>query len=203
MILDEVKRLAKPADIILDIGCGIRPQKYIRSRIHICADPHQKYLDCLGWDKSLLKVRADWKQAIELFPAVDTVFLLDVIEHLEKAEAIDLLEATKQIARSQIVILTPLGFCEQGPDENGRDAWGLDGGELQRHRSGWLPDDFAGPDWKILTDPNFSPRCGALLAIWTNPGHKDQSPLPLTKRQRLHYGVDIFCNKYEMMRSRL
>jgi len=88
-------------------------------------------------------LNAAWGEVVSLFPpkSVDSVFLLDVIEHLEKEEAIHLLKLTEEIARIQIAIFTPLGFMPQKhPD--GKDAWGFDGGLWQEHRSGWEPDDF-------------------------------------------------------------
>ncbi len=141
------------ADVVLDIGCGIRPQKVLRPLVHVCCEPHEGYLDRLREsvreedDRSYVLVKATWAEALRIIPprSVDTVFLVDVIEHLEKAEARELLKATEALARSQVAVFTPLGFMPQShPD--GRDAWGLDGGAWQEHRSGWEPSDF-GEAW--------------------------------------------------------
>lgn len=77
-----------------------------------------------------------WKDVVKIFPctSVDTVLLVDVIEHLEKEEALDLLSKTFSIASQQVVVFTPLGFFEQD-NTDGIDAWGLHGGEWQTHRS--------------------------------------------------------------------
>jgi hypothetical protein len=40
------------------------------------------------------------------------------------------------------------------PHTGTRDAWGLDGGDAQQHRSGWTPDDFDAT-WDILASRDF------------------------------------------------
>jgi len=84
---------------------------------------------------------------------VDTVFLIDVIEHLDKADALKLLKTTEVIARKQLVVFTPIGFMPQrNPD--GKDAWGLDGGMWQEHESAWSPADFS-DSWDIYASKVF------------------------------------------------
>ena len=146
-----LKTLSKIEDvnIVLDIGCGIRPQEYINPRIHICCDPFQQYIEHLQdkvkdeKSKQYVFIKAEWSEIINMFPpkSVDTVFLLDVIEHVEKEQGKRLLAASETIARRQVVIFTPLGFVPQNSPD-GKDAWGFDGGKWQEHKSGWLPEDF-------------------------------------------------------------
>lgn len=146
----------QPAEIALDIGCGIRPQELIKPRVHICFDAVADYLAEIKTrqtayrDRSYIFLKGTWDQVVELFPekSVDTVFLLDVIEHLEKAEGEKLLKKTEAITRNQIVIFTPLGFMAQH-HENGKDAWGFNHAGWQEHRSGWVAEDFD-DSWKIL-----------------------------------------------------
>ena len=154
-------RSLQPADIVLDIGCGIRPQQMVIPNVHICCDPHGQYLEHLHHtsklkeDRLYIFVQATWAEAVKLFlpQSVDTVFLLDVIEHVEKAEGKQLLHLTEPIARRQVVVFTPLGFVPQEhPD--GKDAWGLNGGEWQRHRSGWSFEDFE-DGWEIFASKDF------------------------------------------------
>jgi len=139
----------KKVNVVLDIGCGILPQNLVKPSVHICLEPFYQYIQVLQEktgnesDRVYVIINATWAEATKIFPArsVDTVFLLDVIEHLDKEEASCLLKATETIAREQIVIFTPLGFLPQRhPD--GKDAWGFDGGEWQEHKSGWQPEDF-------------------------------------------------------------
>ena len=155
-----IRRLQK-VNIVLDIGCGIRPQGYICPLVHICCEPFEEYCEVLTnqvrqkTDSHFIILRAGWEEAIKFFTpkSVDTVFLLDVIEHLDKQEGLELLRLTELIARRQIVIFTPLGYMPQKhPD--GIDAWGLNGGEWQEHKSGWLPEDF-NQSWDIYACKEF------------------------------------------------
>lgn len=136
-------------DVVLDIGCGIMPQRYVRPLVHICCEPFAQYVEHLKaktndeLDRQYIIIKADWREAVEKIPhgSVDSIFLIDVVEHLEKEEGLRLLKLTEKIARRQIVLFTPLGFMPQEhPD--GKDAWGMEGGEWQEHKSGWMPEDF-------------------------------------------------------------
>lgn len=148
-------------EVLLDIGCGIRPQSLTIPKVHVCCEPFSQYVEKLQQfaasqtDRSYIIVKATWAEAIELFPeqSVDTVYIADVIEHLPKEDGEALLRKTERIARGKIAIFTPLGFMPQEhPD--GVDAWGMDGGAWQEHKSGWLPEDF-GDDWEIFVSRDF------------------------------------------------
>jgi len=140
---------------LLDIGPGIRPQTLIGCKVHLMAEPCDEYRDILAAKHPrYVPFSADWDAATKLLTGgvVDTVVLLDVIEHLERDEGRRLLDKTIELARSQVVIFTPLGFMPQESDTD-KDAWGLSGVDWQVHRSGWTPDDFDG--WKIVVCPDF------------------------------------------------
>lgn len=158
-LLDAPHALVDWVPVALDIGPGIRPQTLIEPEVHICCEPFGPYAEKLQatYDRSarLVVLQATWQQAVEIVaPAsVDSVFMLDIIEHLEKEEGARLLEATVRLARHQVVIFTPLGFVQQyHPD--GKDAWGMDGASWQEHKSGWMPSDF-GTEWQIVASPDF------------------------------------------------
>ena len=152
-----------PTESVLDIGCGISPQTFIEPLKHICCDPCSEYIDTL---KIRLKnkrrveyvfLNDKWSEVVKKFSndSVDSVFLLDVIEHLEKKEGLKLLKKTESIARKQIVIFTTLGYIKQ-IHKDGRDAWGLSGGKWQEHKSGWWPSDFD-KSWKVFACRFFHP----------------------------------------------
>lgn len=156
-----VLRSFRKTEVVLDIGCGIMPQQFVRPSVHICCEPFQEYISHLQdkvryeSDRSYVIVNATWAEAVRIFPpkSVDSVFLVDVIEHLEKEEAVALLKKTEQIARKQVALFTPLGFMPQShPD--GKDAWGLGGGVWQEHKSGWQPEDFDA-SWDIYAAKEF------------------------------------------------
>lgn len=147
-ILPTVFSNLRIVESVLDIGCGIRPQDYIIPSVHICCEPYKEYVDYLLSkttninDRFYVILQMTWEQAVECFPpgSVDTIFLIDVIEHLEKNLSKRLIAITEHIAREQIIIFTPLDFLYQNDEAN--DAWGYGGMEWQRHKSGWLPSDF-------------------------------------------------------------
>lgn len=147
--------------IVLDIGCGIMPQKYVTPKTHICCDPYLEYLNVLKktngnkTDTSFIYIHSDWETVLKILPekSIDTIFLLDIIEHVEKQEALKLLKLSEKIARVQIVVFTTLGFIKQ-EHIDGKDAWGLSGGKFQKHKSGWYPEDF-GEGWETYSSKNY------------------------------------------------
>jgi hypothetical protein len=166
----------QPADTVLDIGCGIRPQTVVAPRAHVCCEPFAQYVDVIRTRRDLIVVQASWAEAVDAFPpeSFDTVLLVDVIEHLDRQTGENLLPRTLALARNQVAVFTPIGDMPQlHPD--GKDAWGLDGGMWQEHRSGWTPSDFGG--WDIISCPDFhradvhgnplDPPIGAFWAIKT------------------------------------
>jgi SAM-dependent methyltransferase len=102
----------------------------------------------------------------------DAVLMLDVLEHLERLDALGLLRRAEAIARKKVLIFTPNGFLPQDPYE---------GNPYQRHLSGWTAAElrdrgyrvsgFGG--WKPLRGPHSVPRKPApvtqLLSIVTQP----------------------------------
>ena len=64
-------------------------------------------------------------------PTYDLALFLDIIEHLEKADAWPLLETLTRRAR-RVLITTPLGFRAQE----------IPGLPYETHRSGWFPWEF-------------------------------------------------------------
>lgn len=176
-------------DSVLDIGPWIRPQTLISPVVHICCEPYaeyaQKILQKNPKTKEFVVLNVGWQQAMDIFPdaSVDTVITMDVIEHLTKSEGIELLKRTVKKARRQVVIFTPLGFMPQEAPEGMKDGWWLSGAEWQKHKSGWLPEDFW-EDWEIfvcenfhffdaITGEKFEKPYGAMFAILQKPntGH--------------------------------
>ncbi|MDD2907174.1 MAG: class I SAM-dependent methyltransferase [Candidatus Gracilibacteria bacterium] len=161
IFLNTVSKKIKQTDIVLDIGCGINPQKYIKPVVHICAEPYEQYAQHLlqkigNKEKFFIVLKQKWDEVIKTIPknGVDTIITLDVIEHLEKEEGLEVLKNTIPLARKQVVIFTPYGFLPQEVPEGMKDAWGLDGSEWQKHKSGWTEKDFD-ENWDIYICPEF------------------------------------------------
>lgn len=153
----------RPADTLMDIGCGNRPQTVIRVRKrHYAIDP--MVTPDRPEPSPVVRLKGDWKDALQRAREnpPDCLTLMDVIEHLPKEEGRALLRETELLV-NRIIVFTPLGFLAQ------------EDGEWNTHRSGWQPEDF-GDNWTVHVFPHFHwcdfrgtvfdrPR-GALLAVF-------------------------------------
>ncbi|MGM0845712.1 MAG: class I SAM-dependent methyltransferase [Bacillota bacterium] len=155
----EVMKHIKETESVIDIGCGIKPQQFIKPKVHICIEPYAEYIDYVEKnleirDRVYIMLNTTW-DILKQLPSnsVDTIIFTDVIEHLEKNEGIELILEAERVARVQVILFTPLGFLPQS-HPNGKDAWGLEGGKWQDHRSGWEPEEF-GSEWKIFVCEKF------------------------------------------------
>lgn len=154
--LEEPPGLIK-GDSVLDIGAGLRPMAWYTPAQHMCIEPHRPYAESL-WKAGYNAICDHALHSLRfLTPGVyDSIFLLDVIEHLERDAGEQLLKAVHRLMAKQIVIFTPDGFM---PQEH--DAWGMGGEFWQTHRSGWVQEDF--PGWVTKkVGPGF-------FAVWTRP----------------------------------
>lgn len=147
-LFDDVRPHLIRADCIADIGPGIRPQPFYKAARHLCIEPHAEYADWLE-SNGYAVIRETALVALPRLERVGCIFMLDVIEHMEKNEGRAVLELARAKAH-QVVVYTPLGFKEQSYQPGEKDAWGLNGSYWQTHRSGWTPGDFDG--WRILQD---------------------------------------------------
>lgn len=182
-LLTAVKNRLGPADRVLDIGCGIRPQSLIVPKIHICAEPFSEYVNilqnCYAGNPRFIILHGTADQILNLLPnrSIDTIFLIDVIEHLEKELGKKIIIECERVARKQIVLFTPIGFMHQESSPDGTDGWGLHGEEWQNHKSGWTPEEFD-DSWHIFAcnsfheynavGEKFDPPIGAFWAIKNN-----------------------------------
>jgi hypothetical protein len=145
-------------NVVLDVGAGIRPMNWYEPAEHICVEPYGPYADRLK-AAGFLVVQATALQALRAVEGpVDAIYLLDVIEHMEKAEALEVIDLAKAKAARQVVVFTPYGFMQQDSD-----VWGLGGHHWQTHRSGWLPEEFPGWQCERYGWPPFE----GFYAVWT------------------------------------
>ncbi len=138
----------KETDVVLDIGCGIRPINYFKPKLHLLVEPCKEYVDILSYrsqgDKNTIIFQQNALESLNVLAdcSVDSIFLLDVIEHIEKNEGLKIIQECERVARQQIIIFTPLGYMPQDVAHGEKDGWGLNGGNFQKHLSGWEPQDF-------------------------------------------------------------
>lgn len=139
---------------VLDVGAGIRPQKLVKAKYHECIEPHGEYADVLRkMGKTVIQEPAQSAMRREGSLSIDTVIMLDFVEHLPKAEAQQVIRDAVRIAYKQVVVLTPLGYMPQTCSADAPDPWGLHGNVWQEHRSAWSTDDFKG--WEVYVCQNF------------------------------------------------
>ena len=148
-LLSAIEKAVRETEVVLDIGCGIVPMNYFRPKLHLMVEPWKEYSDILSYrhhgDKSVVILRTGGLEALQMLAdnSVDSIFLLDVIEHLEKEDGQKIIIECERVAREQVVIFTPLGFMPQHVAHGQKDGWGLGGANMQEHRSGWEPEDFS------------------------------------------------------------
>lgn len=149
---DYTKEIVETSEctLILDVGCGshsrlsqFRPQI---TTIGLDAFPqaieearangvHDRYIVA-----NILTENVDELLANCGGQKFDLVTLYDVIEHLPKRLGYELLERCEALTAKYVLLQTPNGFLEQGPEF---------GNEHQRHLSGWFPHDFEGLGYSV------------------------------------------------------
>lgn len=146
-------RQLKPASI-LDVGVGFgkwghlfreytdiveaerEPGRYFRQNWRVRIDGIEAFADYITDMHRFIYNNLYIGDATKLLPSLptyDIIFFGDVIEHLAKAEGLQLLTEALQKARRAVIVTTPRYETGQGP---------LCGNELERHRSLWKAKDF-------------------------------------------------------------
>jgi hypothetical protein len=148
-------------DEVLDLGCGIMPATGGRLNVkrHVGVDCFQTYLERIGPPTVL----GNLPDVARRFGgrSFDVVLMLDVVEHLEKPDAIMLIREAERIARREVVVFTPDGFCPQGP----LSAWGMGENAAQSHRCGFTFDELAGMGYACSRHRNGSQQ-GEILSVF-------------------------------------
>lgn len=110
-------------------------------------------------------IHADMREFVEkLKPnAVEVILICDALEHLEKVEALDLIEKSKEVAE-RIVLFIPIGVHYQE---------GHGGNPYQRHLSTWSYDEVEALGFDVERIPTFYTEIGkpatAAFCIWNRP----------------------------------
>jgi len=111
----------------------------------------------------------DILEVIDKLPQYDVILLIDVIEHFEKEQGLELVKKLKRHANRCVLISTP---AYPAPQED------YNGNEYERHKSRWGPLDFTEHDFSY----RFVPICGNgahLACIWPKaPENAGGFPMP-------------------------
>jgi hypothetical protein len=117
---------------IITVGVDACPQAVEEAKK---ADVHDHYIVANVLNEDVENILSAVNQ--EKF---DIVTLYGVIEHFQKRKGLEMLEKCEQLSSKYIVLETPNGFVEQGPEF---------GNEFQRHLSGWYQSDLEGLGYKV------------------------------------------------------
>lgn len=116
---------------VLDLGCGpnspVGACRWIRRRVGVEAfTPYYEKALRSQTHTEMINARIEDVE----FPdgSFDAVTLIEVIEHMEESEALEVMRRAQRWAKKKLIVTSPNGFVPQGA---------IDGNELQQHLSGW------------------------------------------------------------------
>lgn len=131
-----LKKELRDCKTVLDLGCGFdSPFQYCKNIDYsVGVEFFEKYLK-ISKEK---KIHSEYiKELIQKIyfkeNSFDAVILLEVLEHLNKEDALEIIQKAKVWARKKVIISTPNGFIGQKE---------IDGNILQKHLSGWTLSDL-------------------------------------------------------------
>lgn len=136
---------------VLDIGCGLAlKSQFISADIRVGLDIWRPYLEKIDATVPYVTIHADAIRIDSLFlpRSFDLVLLLDIVEHMDKPQAFELMDKAEAVARRAVVIETPKGFLPQDID-----ILGLGGDHYQTHRSGFETEELAARGYDVLERP--------------------------------------------------
>ena len=120
---------------VLDVACGLSlKSKFLDVPIRVGVDIFKPYLQAIESNVPYIPICYDVTKLEDLFlpKTFDIVYALDIIEHIEKVQSIQLIDSCKKIAKYAVIIETPNGYIPQDIDIQGFSAH-----YFQTHRCGF------------------------------------------------------------------
>jgi SAM-dependent methyltransferase len=161
----ELVRVLSGCSSILDVGCGSgSPVAAMRGKAHLIGiDAHEGSVETARNKGThdeyhigdVMKLRDVFKPR-----SVECLVALDLIEHLEKKDGLQLLDAMEQIASRRIVVFTPNGFVPQG--ERDQNPW-------QVHKSGWEVGEMRARGYEVIGINGWRPLRGEYAYVRGKP----------------------------------
>ena len=144
----QIKKLIVPGcQTLLDVGCGEN------SVVQFFNNNLEKSVGVDLFEKSIKKakhrgihnlyIKGNVLDINKFFKpgSFDCVISIDVIEHLEKNQALELIKKMERIAKKSVVIQTTNGYLKQGPEG---------GNEYQIHKCGFTASEFRKLGYKVV-----------------------------------------------------
>lgn len=156
----------KPTDFVLDVGCGILLPTGKLCAVHIGLDIFPDYLEKISGEVPTMLGQAPQSLALFVDGSYDVVLLLDVLEHMTYAEAMQSIVMAQRIARRKVLAFTPEGHIPQ----DGWDAWDMPHNPHQEHKCGLVVEDLEAAGFEVTRHPNVSDQAGphtGLFGVWT------------------------------------
>lgn len=140
-----IERFLSDCKSVLDVGCGADspiarvPKTFYLEGIDVFEESINTSKKNKIHDKYVL---SDIRKIDKIYKSksFDGIVALDVIEHLDKKDSIELIKKMENIAKKRVVLLTPNGFYHQ-------DAY--DNNPYQVHKSEWKVDDLKKLGYKV------------------------------------------------------
>ena len=126
-----LQRELKGCQSVLDLGCGREsPLKYCRVAYSLGVDAFEPALR----ESKERGIHSEYVLAdiagVKFKPkSFDAVIMIDLLEHLDKADGEKILRNAEGWARRKVIVTMPVGWIRQGMVQNN---------PFQVHRSGWL-----------------------------------------------------------------
>lgn len=178
--------LDSSAKTFLDVGCGQGlPMKLIKLRhkntYSVAIDLFEPYIELCKKEKIYDKYfLGDIRKLPFKNKSFDVVMSYQVIEHLNKKDAIKLISKMESLAKRMVIISTPIGKTSYHADDN----------HLQFHKSFFFPEEFKKMGYKTI-------RVGGKSLYDEKSGlfYKIKHPFI----QKLVYVVDVLLTPYYLI----
>jgi len=130
---------------VLDIGCGTAPtMRELAVTRTVGVEGYRPFFEQAQKEKLQDElVECDVRELDKHFQPkqFDACVALDLIEHLTKADGLELIRSMENIAKKRSIFFTPSGFLPQRNAAND---------DLQAHFSGWEPEEMQKLGYKVI-----------------------------------------------------
>lgn len=149
-----IQRDMDSGDTVLDLGCGImQVTKGLVCKSILGVDIFRSYLEELKYEYQTLLLSVT-QTAVFLDESYDVVVCTDVVEHLEKENALTLLKECTRICRKVAIVYTPIIFRHNQQPEGG--AWGLGENPYQLHKCIVSREELESVGYEVTAYPEYN-----------------------------------------------